>query len=312
MWHDIPTVLTKENVYMNEITTLDTSNYEAMAKAMGMSSMALPTKEKTNSLARLRIHHTPLMGQTEVKGKMTNVEVVSGGVYKLEIPDGETYYAESVAMRPFLQRFMYKRFVKGNDNTPNRFVKTVMADNLNIDLKDNDGKFNCGKPAGYIADFKALPESMQDLIRQIKRTRVVFGTVDMVNPVNASGDSVDVDSTPFIWEVENRDAFKTMGDVFAKLSKMQRLPVQHYINATTERRELPNGSAFYLPNAELNLSETLDIDNDTQENLASFLAWVANYNEYIAGAWNENMQKHQSVDVETVEEFIDINAEEFV
>ena len=297
---------------MNQISTLDTSNYEAMAKAMGMSSMALPTKEKTNSLARLRIHHTPLMGQTEVKGKMTNIEVVSGGVYKLEIPDGETYYAESVAIRPFLQRFMYKRFVKGNDNTPNRFVKTVMADNLNIDLKDNDGKFNCGKPAGYIADFKALPESMQDLIRQIKRTRVVFGTVDMVNPVNASGDSVDVDSTPFIWEVENRDAFKTMGDVFAKLNKMQRLPVQHYIDATTERRELPNGSAFYLPNAELNLSETLDIDNDTQENLASFLAWVANYNEYIAGAWNENMQKHQSVDVETVEEFIDINAEEFV
>mgnify|MGYP003634848895 FL=1 len=312
MWHDIPTVLTKENVYMNEITTLDTSNYEAMAKAMGMSSMALPTKEKTNSLARLRIHHTPLMGQTEVKGKMTNIEVVSGGVYKLEIPDGETYYAESVAIRPFLQRFMYKRFVKGNDNTPNRFVKTVMSDNLNMDLKDNDGKFNCGKPAGYIADFKALPESMQDLIRQIKRTRVVFGTVDMVNPVNASGDSVDVDSTPFIWEVENRDAFKTMGDVFAKLNKMQRLPLQHYIDATTERRELPNGSAFYLPNAELNLSETLDIDNDTQENLASFLAWVANYNEYIAGAWNENMQKHQSVDVETVEEFIDINAEEFV
>jgi len=297
---------------MNEISTLDTSNYEAMAKAMGMSSMAVPTKEKTNSLARLRIHHTPLMGQEEVKGKMTNVEVVSGGVYKLEIPDGETYYAESIAMRPFLQRFMYKRFIKGTDSTPNRFVKTVMSDNLNMDLKDNDGKFNCGKPAGYIADFKALPEKMQDLIRQIKRTRVIFGTVDMVNPVDASGNSVDVESTPFIWEVENRDAFKTMGDVFAKLNKMQRLPVQHYVTATTERRELPNGSAFYLPNAELNLSETLDIDNDTQENLASFLAWVANYNEYIAGAWNENMQKHQSVDTETVESFIDINAEEFV
>ncbi len=85
---------------MNEISTLDTSNYEAMAKAMGMSSLAVPTKEKTNSLARLRIHHTPLMGQTEVKGKMANVEVVSGGTYKLEIPDGETYYAESIAIRP--------------------------------------------------------------------------------------------------------------------------------------------------------------------------------------------------------------------
>jgi|TARA_R110002096_G_scaffold117140_2_gene253721 hypothetical protein len=296
---------------MNEISTLDTSNYEAMAKAMGMSSLAVPTKEKTNSLARLRIHHTPLMGQTEVKGKMANVEVVSGGTYKLEIPDGETYYAESIAIRPFLQRFMYKRFVKGSDNTPNRFVKTIMADNLNIDLKDNDGKFNCGKPAGYIADFKALPEKMQDLIRQIKRTRVVFGVVEMVNPVDANGNSVDVDSTPFIWEVENRDAFKIVGEMFTKLNKIKRLPVQHYIKAGTEERKLPNGSSFYLPTAELDLSETLDIDNEAQENLSSFLAWVANYNEYIMGAWNENMQKHQSVDTETVDEFIDIDAEEF-
>ncbi len=297
---------------MNQITNLDTSNYEAMAKAMGMSSLAVPTKEKTNSLARLRIHHTPLMGQEEIKGKMTNVEVVSGGVYKLEIPDSETYYAESIAMRPFLQRFMYKRFIKGNDTTPNRYVKTIMADNLNMDLKDNDGQFNCGKPAGYIEDFKALPEKMQDLIRQIKRTRVLFGTVDLVNPVDANGNSVDIDTTPFIWEVENRDAFKTMGDVFNKLNKMKRLPVQHYVKAGTEERKLPNGGSFYLPTAELDLSETLDMDNDTQENLANFLAWVANYNEYIMGAWNDNMQKHQSVDKDIVNDFIDIDTAELV
>ena len=297
---------------MNQITNLDTNNYEAMAKAMGMSSLAVPTKEKTNSLARLRIHHTPLMGQEEIKGKMTNVEVVSGGTYKLEIPEGETYYAESVAIRPFLQRFMYKRFIKGTDSTPNRYVKTIMADNLNMDLKDNDGQFNCGKPAGYIEDFKALPEKMQDLIRQIKRTRVLFGTVDLVNPVDANGNSVDVESTPFIWEVENRDAFKTMGDVFNKLNKMKRLPVKHYVKAGTEERKLPNGNSFYLPTAELDLSETLDMDKDTQENLANFLAWVANYNEYIMGAWNENMQKHQSVDTDTVNEFIDIDTAELV
>jgi len=297
---------------MNQITNLDTSNYEAMAKAMGMSSLAVPTKEKTNSLARLRIHHTPLMGQEEIKGKMTNVEVVSGGVYKLEIPDSNTYYAESIAMRPFLQRFMYKRFIKGNDTTPNRYVKTIMADNLNMDLKDNDGQFNCGKPAGYIEDFKALPEKMQDLIRQIKRTRVLFGTVDLVNPVDANGNSVDIDTTPFIWEVENRDAFKTMGDVFNKLNKMKRLPVQHYVKAGTEERKLPNGGSFYLPTAELDLSETLDMDNDTQENLANFLAWVANYNEYIMGAWNDNMQKHQSVDKDIVNDFIDIDTAELV
>ena len=117
--------------------------------------------------------------------------------------------------------------------------------------------------------------------------------------------------TPFIWEVENRDAFKTMGEVFNKLNKMKRLPVQHYVKASTEERKLPNGGSFYLPVADLDLSETLDMDNDTQENLANFLAWVSNYNEYIMGSWNEKMQQHQSVDTETVEEFIDISTEEF-
>ena len=47
-------------------------------------------------------------------------------------------------------------------------IKTVMSDNLNVDLKDNDGGFNCGKPAGFIQDFKALPEKKQELIKQIK------------------------------------------------------------------------------------------------------------------------------------------------
>ena len=74
---------------------------------------------------------------------------------------------------------MYKRFIKGSGDKPNRYVKTVMADNLNIDLKDNDGGFNCGKPAGYIQDFKSLPEKTQELIKQIKRVRVLFGIVEL-------------------------------------------------------------------------------------------------------------------------------------
>ena len=48
---------------------------------------------------------------------------------------------------------------------PNRYVKTVMADTLNMDLKDNDGGFNCGKPAGWIEDFKSLPDATKELIQ---------------------------------------------------------------------------------------------------------------------------------------------------
>jgi len=294
----------------NEVTTIDTNNYAAMAKAMGMGQAA--TEKKTSALARLRIHHTPVMGQAEVKGKQVNVEVVEGGTYKLEIPDGPTYYAEQVSIRPFLQRFMYKKFVMGTDTTPNRYVKTVMGDNLNADMKDNAGGFNCGKPSGWIEDFASLPDSMKELIRSIKRVRVLFGTVDMVNPTDASGNPVDAPTTPFIWEVENRDAFKTIGNIFTKLGKMQRLPPQHYVKATTEKRDLPNGSCFYLPEVSLDLMTTLDMDNDTQGTFADFIAWIANYNQYILGEWGDKMQHdNEEIPDAIVEDLVDID-EDFV
>jgi hypothetical protein len=178
----------------NEVITIDKDNYSAMAKVMGMSGESTSEKKQVSTLARLRINHTPIMGEEEVKGKMTKVEVVEGGTYKLEIPDGDTYFATSAKIRPYMQRFMYKRFVMGTGDKPNRYIKTIMGDNLNIDLKDNDGGFNCGKPSGWIKDFKALPEKMQDLIRQIKRVRAVFGTIELINPTDNAGNPVEVDS----------------------------------------------------------------------------------------------------------------------
>jgi hypothetical protein len=251
------------------------------------------------------------MGEEEVKGKMTKVEVVEGGTYKLEIPDGETYYATSAKIRPYMQRFMYKRFIMGTGDKPNRYIKTIMGDNLNIDLKDNDGGFNCGKPSGWIKDFKALPEKTQDLIRQIKRVRVVFGTIELTNPTDNAGNPVEVETIPFIWEVENRDAFKTVGAIFSQLAKMKRLPVQHIVTANTEERKLPNGNSFYLPVTSLDVTTVLELTAEEQSKFGNFVAWVQNYNEYIINAWSENANKHmQDEDMDTVEDFVDIDSEE--
>jgi hypothetical protein len=179
-------------------------------------------------------------------------------------------------------------------------------------MKDNDGGFNCGKPAGFIKDWAALPDSMKDLIKSIKRVRALFGTVELVNPTDADGNPVEVDTTAFIWEIDNRDAFKTLGEQFAKLSKMRRLPPQHYITSTTKEVPLPNGSSFYVPETDIDLSNTLDMDNESQAVFANFVAWIENYNTYILNAWNENMHKNEEVDTDTVEAFVDIDAEDFV
>tara|TARA_R110000737_G_C14596617_1_gene488422 strand:+ start:582 stop:1484 length:903 start_codon:yes stop_codon:yes gene_type:complete len=295
---------------MTELTTIDTDNYVAMAKAMGIANEGNTKKQKNSTLPRFKINHTAIMGEAEVNGKTVNMEVVEGGTYKLEIPDTETYYAKEVIIRPFLQRFMYKRFVKGFGEQANKYIKTIMADNLNIDLKDNDGGLNCGKPAGYVQDFKSLPEKTQELIKQIKRVRVILGTVELVKPVNERGEEVSVDVSPFIWEIDNRDAFKDVGEVFSELAKRKRLPIQHNIMATTQERKLPSGAVFYLPKTSLDITKSIALADSDQKMFSDFMAWIDNYNVYIANAWAEKTNRDMSSeDTESVNDFIDIELE---
>ena len=299
---------------MTELTTIDQNNYAVMAKAMGIATES-GGKTKSSSLARLRINHTPVMGTAEVNGKNVNMEVIEGGTYKLEIPDGPTYYASSVKIRAFLQRFMYKRFVMGGANSPNRFVKSLMTDDAKMekDLKDNDGGFNCGKPAGYIQDFKALPEKMQDLIKQIKRVRVVLGSVELVDPRNEKGEPVELKATPFIWEIDNRDAFKLVGDVFVKLAKMERLPPMHSFTANTNERKMPNGNSFFIPVVSLDVTKTLEVTQDDHVLFADFMAWIDNYNNYVINAWSEKVNsKLEDGDAEVLDDLVDIEIEEEV
>tara|TARA_R100001086_G_scaffold161216_1_gene86794 strand:+ start:123 stop:1016 length:894 start_codon:yes stop_codon:yes gene_type:complete len=292
-----------------ELTTIDTNNYAVMAKAMGIANET--SSQKSSSLPRLRISHSPIMGEGEVKGKKVNMEVIPAGAYRLEIPDGPMYYANSVKVRPYMQRYMYKRFVKGNEKMPNRYIKTLMADSLNMDLKDNDGGFNCGKPAGYIKDFNALPDKTKELIKQIKRVRVILGEVTLMGAVNDSGEEVSVDPSPFIWEIDNRDAFKLVGDTMSKLAKMQRLPIQHTITANTEERKLPNGNSFYVPVVSLDLSKTLDITETEHNMFSDFMSWTDNYNSYISSAWSEKANSQIGDDeMDIVDDLVDVETDE--
>ena len=288
-----------------EIATLNTANFAEMAQAMGMGADMSKGPAKASTLPRLRIWNQPVMGQVEVKGKMKNMEVVPAGMYRLQLPDDSYVYAEQANLRVFVQRFMYKRY----DSDNNSYVKTVMAEDLNGDLKDNTGGFNCGKPAGYIEDFQSLPDNTKALIKQIKRVRVLLGEVTLVNPVDADGNETAFETVPFIWEVENRDAFKTMGEPFAQLGRQKRLPVQHLISCGTEERNLPTGASFFLPTAKLDLANTIDLVEEDQTTFSNFIDWIGNYNQYIVDAHSENMGKQRlsKEDESLVDEFIHID-----
>jgi hypothetical protein len=93
-------------------------------------------------LARLKIDHSGVMGEEEIKGKIKKVEVVDAGSYVLQRQEQPNVYSKDVQIRLFNQRFMYKRYIKGQPGQKDRYVKTIMATDLNQDLRDNEGGFN--------------------------------------------------------------------------------------------------------------------------------------------------------------------------
>lgn len=287
---------------------INTNNFNAMAEAMGMSVDAGEGKSKANTLARVRVNNTPIMGTTEIKGKKVNMEVVPAGTYRIDIPDVGIYYGETATIRPFMQRFMFQKY----DSDMGKYVKTVMANSLKNDLKDNMGGFNCGKPSGYIEDFSALPKDMQDLIRQIKRVRVLFGTITLNNCTDENGDTAEVNDIPFIFEISNKESFKNVGNVFTELAKNKRLPINHYVEFGSEQRKLPSGNAYYVCTANLDLSNPLDITDSVKATFEDFITWVESYNDYVVKEFNTKIEekKEKELDAEIYEGVVDIEIDE--
>tara|TARA_A200000159_G_scaffold163675_1_gene190642 strand:- start:368 stop:1243 length:876 start_codon:yes stop_codon:yes gene_type:complete len=272
---------------MTTLTTIDENNYEAMALMMGVNPNQ---KAKGSTLPRLRIWN---QGVKNKDGKRS-VEVVPAGFYRLEDPDKAMYFAETVTIRPFLQRFMYKRY----NADKNDFTKTVMHENLQVDLKDTAGGFNCGKPAGYIEDFDSLSDEMKEAIKQIRRVRVILGEVEMNNPIDENGNAVEVGTMPFIWEVDNKTAFKTMGEPFNQLGRQRKLPIQHKITLDTSEQELQTGGAFFLPVPSLDLTKAVVINDEDQKRFSDFLEWIKSYNEYVISSWTDKSSQSATADEE--------------
>ena len=184
-----------------------------------------------------------------------------------------------------------------------------MANDLNGDLKDNLGQLNCGKPSGFIKDWTALPKDTKDFFNSIKRVRVMLGEVKLINPVDQQGNEVDIDVQPFIWEIDNKDAFATMGEPFTKMAKERRLPIQHWINCSSEEEKTKSGMTYFLPKQSVNMAVSIDLADDDQQKFADFMEWVNNYNEYIVNLWNEKRtDKMELEDASLVEDFIDIES----
>ena len=267
-----------------------------LAELMGISNA--PAKS-TSALAEIKQVHQNVMGTKEVDGEAMEVAIVKAGAFSVTFPDDTIYYSDKVTIRPFMQRFQFQRYDKHHqkpDGGEGRMLRTVMATSLNGDLKDNYGTFNCGRPSGYVKDFKALPQETQDLMRSIDRFKIIFGLCKLDKAKDADGKPVDVKEFPFLMRVKNRDSFKAMTDIFNQIQRKNRLPIQHLLHLGSEVKSIPSGATYAVVKPVL--GKVVEITTDDQEVLNNFVEWVESMNSITISKWEEHRRPDELSDQE--------------
>lgn len=233
----------------NDVSVLN--DQVSLAEKMGLNkSEGSSSGPSTSRLTQIQV---PLKSMVDVNGKKMNMEVLPVGTFALRMSEDETVYSETVTVRMFLQREQWTRWYSDT----NSMGKSVLANNLRNDMPDNMGGFNLGRPSGYIQDFNALPESTKDLMRAVKRTRVLMGLVTLDNPMNDKGEDTgqEYKDIPFIYDVKNASSIKSIDAALKSFERRNTLPITGNMIFGADTATLPNGNIF----AYLSAAATTDV-----------------------------------------------------
>jgi hypothetical protein len=161
---------------------------------------------------------------------------------------------------------------------------------LTGDLKDNTGGFNAGRPSGYVEDFKSLPKATQELMRNTKRTKVVFGTVVMQGATDEQGNAIEDASIteqeiPFVLDVKSRGSITAVDDIMKSIDRKNSLPLQYFLNMGAEMHSMPNGSEYAT--FDITLGDKVELVEADKDILDGFMEWISGMNNYINDTHNE-------------------------
>ena len=241
-----------------------------IADAMGF---AAPQQQQQAELWRINA----LVKQGVAAGK-----IISTPMFRVRKGDEEVY-SEKLSMRLFAERSQWTKW----DSEVNNTQKTVLAANLNGDMKDTLGGFNLGRPSGYVKDFDALPEATKQVMRSVKRTKVFMGLVSLDNPTNEDGDAVEfAGEVPFVFDVKNPTSLKAINSVTGSLVSKAVTPIENTIKLSATEHAMPNGSKFAQVTA--SLGDMVGFSEGDDVLLRDFIAYVERTNVWVLGKWDEN------------------------
>ena len=272
----------------------------SLAEAVGVNPQS-GGERKSSILARVNLMHTGIMGEIEVNGKPIKTEVVPAGAYKVTRGEDDVVYATSPTIRIFAIRQQWSKW----DAKEEMMMKKVMANDLKGDLKDNVGTFNLGRPSGYIEDWDSVPEKTKDLIRSIKRKKILFGELTASGVTDEAGNPVDdITTMPFSFEVPP-SSIKPLDLTVNALGRKNVLPIQCMLKLSANAVDSKTGNSFAVMS--LDVGDKVELQPEDQDTLHKFLAYITTQNSYILEQWDEkNKETISDDDAAIVAEFVNV------
>jgi len=273
----------------------------SLAEAVGITPQSSGGERKSASLPRVNLMHTGIMGEIDVNGKPIKTEVVPSGSYKITRGDDDVVYTTSPTIRIFAIRQQWSKW----DAKEEMMLKTVMAVDLKGDLKDNAGTFNLGRPSGYIEDWDSVPDKTKDLIRSIKRKKIVFGQLSASAVTDEEGNPVDaIDNMPFYFELPP-SSIKSLDLTVNALGRKNILPIQCMLNLGASIENSKTGNNFAI--ITIDTGDKVELQPEDQTTLHNFLDYITTQNSYILEQWNEkNKESISDDDAAIVAEFVNV------
>lgn len=272
----------------------------SLAEAVGVTPQG-GGERKSAALPRVNLMHTGIMGEIDVNGKPIKTEVVPSGSYKITRGEDDVVYASSPTVRIFAIRQQWSKW----DAKEEMMMKTVMSIDLKGDLKDNVGTFNLGRPSGYIEDWDSVPEKTKDLIRSIKRKKILFGELTATGVTDEKGNPVDaITAMPFYFEVPP-SSIKSLDLAVNALGRKNILPIQCMLKLGAKPVNSNTGNSFAVMT--LDAGDKVDLQPEDQDTLHNFLEYITTVNSYILEQWDEkNKESISDDDAAIVAEFVNV------
>ena len=268
-----------------------TERGKSMAELMGVSTE--PTQTATPNFARVNLLSSAIMGTNE-KGKKE--EIVSTGSFALTLGE-ETTYAQSVVVRIFATRERWQRW----NNDTGKMEKTVLANSVwKGDFKDNLGGMNLGRSPGFIEDYQSLPQHIKD----VNRIKVIFGTITLIDPINADGTAKNglPSDIPFVFDLKNTPSIKSIQGVLNGMAKNNLLPPMQKIRLDGYEESNDKNSWGQIS---ATLDEPMSLQDSDNETLKNFLEIIELQNAKILEDHYAANKDGPDADAKVVNEILD-------